>query len=57
MYSQAITDKLLLDFARREGWMPEPKTTDQVDEFNEFIEDIVDVQATRSTRNYSWNLK
>lgn len=57
MYSQAICAKVIDDFARREGWRPEPHSLEQVDDFCEYIDDIVDVEATRTTRNYSWNLK
>src|ERR1017187_1105183 len=57
MYSQKVITKVLEDFYRREGWMPEAHSCDEIDDFVEFIDDIVDVQSTRTTRDYTWNLK
>lgn len=57
MYSEAVTERVLQDFTRREGWRPEPHSISEIDDFCEYVDDIVDIEKTKTTRNYFWNLK
>lgn len=53
MYSRKVVEKTLDDFARREGWRPEPHTIAEVEEFNAYVESIIDVDANSVNRYYN----
>jgi hypothetical protein len=54
MYSEKVVAATLDDFARRNGWMPEFHTVDEVDEFNQYIESIVDISENSRSRSIYW---
>ncbi len=57
MYSKQVTELVLDDYARRNGWRPETRTVDEVNEFREYIESIVKTEFNKKViTNFGWNL-
>jgi hypothetical protein len=57
MYSEKIIQSSCDDFARREGWMPEFHSIDQVDEFVAYIDTIAVDHSNTSRRSFFWKDK
>ena len=49
MYSQKVTQKNLEMFAAQEGWMPEPRSLDEVEELKERIDSLVTIESNRKS--------
>ena len=55
MYSPRITERVLDDFAMREGWRPEPHSREEIEEFTRYIDSITEI--TRTERNTYLDIK
>lgn len=54
MYSQKVTERTLNDFARREGWMPEPRSVAECDEFCFYIDSITETKTLKTGNKFFW---
>lgn len=54
MYHERVIEDTLRDFARREGWMPEPRSISEVDDFCAYIDSITDVTRNQAGSRFFW---
>ena len=52
MYSPEVIQLTLEDYAKRNGWMPEPHSVDEIDDFDEYINSITDSAANNVTKTF-----
>jgi hypothetical protein len=54
MYSERVVESTILDFARREGWEPEPHSVGECDDFCAWIDTLTDVRRTQVGSTFFW---